>query len=102
MSFLEDQIVSSSGSIVLIGQKTLFCVLSLIAQFCSFTEDVLIDWHVVPSHHYSLNWAVIVEAIKLMASDLRQSDPFVAGCQQAFQDVSGEGSDIIWNLVIKG
>ena len=81
MPFFQDQIVSSGSSIVLIGQKALLGVLSIIAQLSSLGEDILIDRHVVPSHHDPLHSTVIVQPIKLMASYLNKPNPLVAGCK---------------------
>ena len=44
---------------------------------------------------------MIVKPIKLVASYLNKPDPFLAGCEQTFEDVSGEGSDIMRDFVVE-
>lgn len=56
----------------------------------------------MPSHHDPLHSTVIIQPIKLVTPYLSKPYPLVAGCQQAFEDVSGKGSDVVWYFIVEG
>jgi hypothetical protein len=76
MPLLQQQIIGSRLSIVLVGHETLTGILRIISEFRGFCEDVGVNGNGMPSHKYALRRSVIVQSIKLMGSNLSKTYSF--------------------------
>ena len=90
MSLLKNQVVSCGLSIMFIGHQTFLGILRVETYFGSFDKDVRINWDVVSAYDDTLRGWMIVKSVKLVGSNLNQSQSFVVCCQQPFKDVFGK------------
>lgn len=100
MSLFKQKVVSSSGSIVLIGKQAFSSIFSIVSQTHCLAQNVVVDRNGVLPHQNALNWWMTVQSVKFMRSYGRQSQSLIASCKQPLEDVSREGRNVMRYFVV--
>ena len=78
---LQHQIISSSLRIMLIRHQTLLSIPPIVPQLPHLAQNVTVNRNVMLAHQNTLRWTVVVQPVKLVLSDLQQSQSFSVCCQ---------------------
>jgi hypothetical protein len=69
VSLFEQEVVSSGGSIVLIGKQAFTSIFSIVTQTHRLSQNVVVDRDGMLTHQDTLNWRMTIQSVKFMRSD---------------------------------
>jgi hypothetical protein len=98
----KEKVVGSGGCVVFVGEKAFTCEIGVVSEFGCFCEDVVVDGDGVFAYYNAQGGGMVVQPVELLTANLWQAETFVAGGQQAFEDLFGEGGDFVRDFVVEG
>ncbi len=87
---------------MLISKQTLPRIFRIITQLTNLSQNILIYWNIITTHHNTTHHLLIKQTIKLVPSDLLQTQPTRTSRKQPPKNLLRKRRNILRQLIAQG